>query len=84
GDRRDGEAYPDFFTHEIDLELVKSRVREFVVLHSRDDGSISFEQGGAIAEKLGAELVAVEGRGHFTEPRDGEVVFEVLAQEEAN
>lgn len=79
-ERRDGEAYPDFFTHIIDLEQIKPLVGEFVVIHSEDDDSIPFVQGQTIARELGAELITLKDRGHVTEPADAPIIFEILQQ----
>ena len=42
--RNNGESYPDFFEHKIDLEKIKPLVGEFIVMHSKDDDSIEYEQ----------------------------------------
>lgn len=78
GDRNDGEAYPDFFEHTIDLEKIKPLVGEFIVMHSKDDDSIPYEQGVEIAKDLNAELVTYEDRGHFSNPDNAPYVLEEL------
>jgi serine hydrolase len=77
-DRRSGEAYPDFFVHNIDIEEIKSLSKEFIVMHSKDDHSISFEQGVEIAEELEAKLLKYEDRDHFSNARNAEEIFSVL------
>ncbi len=81
GDRRGGKAYPDFFTHKVEIELVKSLVGKFVVLHSKDDHSIPYSQGKTIAQKLEAKLFTYEDRDHFCEPKNAKEIFRVLKQE---
>lgn len=79
--RKDGEAYPDFFEHKINLETIKPLVGKFVVMHSRDDSSIPFWQGEEIAKDLGAELISYEDRDHFSEPDNAPVILEELRKE---
>lgn len=79
--RNNGEAYPDFFEHQIDLERIKPLVRKFIVMHSRDDSSIPFEQGEEIAKDLDAELVSFEGRDHFYDPEDAPLILRELRKE---
>lgn len=81
GHRHDGETYPDFFEHEIDIEKIKSFAKKFIVMHSKDDSSIDYHQGMEIAKDLGAELIMFEGRDHFSEPDNAPYVLEVLKKE---
>jgi predicted alpha/beta hydrolase family esterase len=78
GDRNDGETYSDFFEHAIDLEKIKPLVGEFIIMHSRDDDSIPYEQGVEIAKDLHAELLTYEDAGHFFQPEYAKFVLEVL------
>lgn len=41
--RRGGDAYPDFFDHKVDLEIIKRYTKKRLVLHSQDDSSIMYE-----------------------------------------
>jgi predicted alpha/beta hydrolase family esterase len=81
GARNDGETYPDFFEHVIDLNKIKPLVGKFIVMHSQDDSSISYEQGVQIAEDLDAELITFDGRDHFSEPDNVRFVLEILRKE---
>ena len=78
--RNGGKTYPDFFTHKIDIEKVKSHVHSFYVLHSHDDSSISFEQGDEIAKDLDAQLIPFEDRDHFSEPENMPYILRVLRE----
>lgn len=78
--RRNGEAYPDFFNHTVDLKVVKNCSKKFIVLHSKDDSSIPYEQGVEIAKDLSAKLIHFDDRDHFTEPGDAQPIFDVLQQ----
>ena len=80
-DRHDGETYPDFFEHKIDIEKIKPLVGKFIVMHSKDDDSIPYEQGVEIAHDLNAELLTYEGRFHFSEPENAPIIFEELRKE---
>ncbi len=77
----DGKAYDDFFAHTIDIEKIKPLVGKFIVMHSRDDSSIEYEQGAEIAKDLGAELLIYEGKDHFFLPENAPVVLEELRKE---
>lgn len=79
--RRGGNAYPDFFEHLIDINRVRSLSKKFIVMHSKDDDSIDYEQGVEIAKDLNAQLIAYNGRFHFCEPENALYVFEVLKNE---
>jgi len=80
-ERRDGEAYPDFFEHKIDLEKIKPLVGKFIVMHSKDDDSISYEQGEKIAKDLGAKLISYEDKGHFFKPENASIILSELKKE---
>lgn len=75
------EKYPDFFIHKINLEEIKPLVEKFIVMHSRDDDSIPYEQGEEIAKDLNTELITYEDRGHFFKPENAPVILEELRKE---
>lgn len=79
--RHEGKAYPDFFIHKIDIEAIKPLVEKFIVMHSKDDSSIPYEQGVEIARNLNAKLITYEDRDHFSEPDNAPYVLEVLKKE---
>lgn len=81
GQRHDGETYPDFFEHVIDLGKIKPLVGKFIVMHSKDDSSIDYAQGEEMAKDLNAELITFEGRDHFSELENAPLVLEVLRKE---
>lgn len=76
----DGDGYPDFFEHLVDIEKVKALAGKFVVMHSRDDG-LHYEQGAEIAKELGARLITYEDRGHFSDTENAKYVLDVLRKE---
>jgi pimeloyl-ACP methyl ester carboxylesterase/DNA-binding SARP family transcriptional activator len=63
------------------LDLLPGIVAPTLVLHSRDDDAVPFEQSRLIASCIpGARFVTLEGRNHFVLPRDrawAELVSEV-------
>ncbi len=65
GGRRD-ESYSDFFEYALDIEKVKKLANKFIVIHSKDDDSIPYEQGVRISRELGAQLITYEDRSHFS------------------
>src|SRR3989338_534394 len=79
--RNNGEAYPDFFTHKIDLEKIKPRVGKFIVIHSKDDPSIPYKQAVEIVKDLDAKLVTYYSRGHFDLPDNAPIILKELKNE---
>lgn len=77
---KDGDAYPDFFSHHIDIGRVKKCAEKFYVLHSTDDPSIDYAQGAEIAKDLDAELLTFRDRSHFFKPENAPIIFEVLKE----
>ena len=80
-DRRDGEAYPDFFEYGLDIEAIRKLADKFVVIHSVDDDSIDYKQGKEIAEQLGAKLITLEGRKHMSAPDNAPYILKDLRKE---
>jgi len=76
----DGDGYPDFFEHKIDIEKVKPLVRKFVVMHSKDD-PLDYWQGEEIAKELSAKLITFEDRAHFSEPENAAIILKTLREE---
>lgn len=79
---RKDRAYPDFFQHKINLEKIKPLVDKFVVLHSKNDPSIPYEQAVEITNDLDAKFVTYDNRGHFIDhPEDAQIILEELRKE---
>lgn len=81
GQRHEGETYPDFFEHQIDMNIVRPLVKKFIVLHSTDDDSIPYSQAEDISSDLSAQLHAFSDRGHFDRPESYFFVLQVLRNE---
>jgi uncharacterized protein len=76
----DGDGYPDFFVHKIDIRKVKGLVGKFVVVHSKDD-DLHFEQAEEISEELGAKLISFTDKGHMSDPENAPVILKILREE---
>lgn len=76
--KRKNGNYADFFEYSIDLDKVKNLANQFIVMHSKDDSSIDYEQGVTICKKLDGKLKTYEDRDHFSEPENAEYVLETL------
>lgn len=62
---RKDENYADFFDYALDIEKIKKLANRFIVVHSKDDDSIDYQQGVEISNELEAELMTYENMGHF-------------------
>ncbi len=64
--RHTEESTNGFYTDSgYDWEEIRRHCDEIVVLHSRDDQTVPFENGEIIAKKLGAKFLAFDDRGLF-------------------
>ena len=54
-----------FSGFDFDWDKIKQNAKRFVVFHSDDDPYVCFENGKALAEKLGVELTFIPNAGHF-------------------
>ena len=68
----------DFFEYNINLEKLTELVHTFIVVHSRDDSSVPYEEGVDIANALNAKLITYEDRDHMSAPENATYVLEVL------
>lgn len=73
----DGDGYPDFFEHKIDIENIKPLVGKFIVVHSKDD-ELDYEQGVEIANQLDAKLITYSDRGHFSDLENADEILKIL------
>ncbi|MFA6190435.1 MAG: YqiA/YcfP family alpha/beta fold hydrolase [Candidatus Staskawiczbacteria bacterium] len=69
--RRNG-AYADFFDYALDIERIKKLANHFIVVHSKDDELINYNQAAEISNQLGAKLITYENMGHFCGERNSE------------
>ena len=73
-----GRGYSDFFEHKINLSEIKKLSPKLIVMHSKDDQRIPFEQGRELAAELGADLALYEDKRHFSRPENAVDVLEQL------
>ena len=58
--------YQDFFEYALDIDQIKKLSNRFIVIHSKNDESISYKQGVEIGKELKAELIIYKDAGHFS------------------
>jgi len=58
--------YADFSDYSLDIEKIKTLANKFIVVHSKDDSSINYQQAIDINSELGAELIIYEDADHFS------------------
>jgi len=68
----------DFFENSIDLQALRNRANKFIVVHSKDDSGVPYEEGVEIAQGLDAEMITYEDRDHMSEPENYTYVLEIL------
>ena len=76
--RREEGKLANFFEHKIDLESLQGLAQRFIVIHSKDDSSVPYEEGVDIANALNAKLITYEDRDHMSAPENATYVLEVL------
>jgi len=57
----------EFTNLPLDFSKVKSRAKNFVLIHSDDDEDVPIEKGIEFKEKLGAKLIIEKEMGHISE-----------------
>ena len=67
---------------QFDFRVIKNRADRFIVLHSLDDSWVPYEAGRINATNLGAELVTVDGKGHFGQDSEGSTQTSICELEE--
>ena len=66
GRMKDGNSHKGFFSQQgFDFEKIRTHCNDFVVLHSRDDVWVPFEDGDENARSLHARFLTFDDRGHF-------------------
>lgn len=79
--RNNGESYPDFFEQELNLKKIKDMAKKWIVIHSRDDQDVPYQQGETLANELVAQVIPFVDRGHFYDPSDAPIIFNILQKE---
>ncbi len=65
--------YADFWEYPVNIDKIKKLAKKFVVVHSKDDDHIDYQQGVDIAKELGVELITYENMGHFSGDERAEI-----------
>lgn len=71
-------ALKPFYAYVIDPAILKPQAKRWVVMHSTDDDTVSFDQGKLVAGELNATLLTYTDRGHFCNPKNAAEILEVL------
>ncbi len=79
--RPNGESFPDFFRYKLNVNQIKSKTGNFIVVHAEDDKTIEYLQGKEIAKDLGAKLINTYGNGHFSDSSNYKYIFNILKEE---
>ena len=72
------ETLGNFFEHKIDLAKLQGLADKFIVVHSKDDSDVPYEEGVEIAQGLNAKLITLEGRDHMSAPDNAPYILEIL------
>lgn len=59
-----------FFEYPLDVKKIRGLVNKFVVVHSKDDQLIPYQQAFNISQDLKAELITYDNKGHFGSNQD--------------
>lgn len=67
-----------FFSTPINFELIQEKTEHIVAIASDNDPYVPVDQGEIFRQKLGAHLIVKHHMGHFSGPKDDEVLCIVL------
>lgn len=70
--KRKGESYADFFEYSLNIEKIKKLTNKFIIVHSKDDDLIDYQQAVDISKELGVELITYENASHFSGENEAE------------
>lgn len=68
----DWDALDDLFLEPFDFDLIKTKAKKFVFIHSDNDPYCPLEHAQYLSEKLGGELIVKPGQFHFSIGTAGE------------
>tara|TARA_Y100000310_G_scaffold291208_1_gene318992 strand:+ start:2570 stop:3130 length:561 start_codon:yes stop_codon:yes gene_type:complete len=69
-----------FIDKEFDWKKIKKNCNKFIVINSKDDPYVPFEEGKKLADRLNAEFIALDKAGHIN-TEFGFDKFEMLLEE---
>ncbi len=70
-------AHP-WITSPIDSSRVLDHCNRFLALFSKDDPEVHIDEAKKFKEKFGAKIVIMDGKGHFEDEKQPELLNEVL------
>jgi len=76
--KRKNQHYQDFFDYSLDMEEVKKLSDKFIVVHSKDDKSIKYNQGVEISRELKAEFIMHRDADHFSGKNNAEYFLKFI------
>lgn len=76
--RREHEGLGNFFRNNIDLTKLQGLADNFIVVHSKDDSSVPYEEGVEIAQGLNAKFITLDGHDHMSSPDNAPYILEIL------
>lgn len=56
----------NFFETPVNFEKIKQKAKRFMVIHSDNDPYVDLKYGGIFKEKLKAEVIVLNNKGHFS------------------
>jgi hypothetical protein len=66
-----------FFHRPFAWARIRKNARRFLIVHSKDDSMVSFENAKILAARLGAKVLEVDGYGHFHSVAETDVLQRV-------
>ena len=72
------QSVSEFFTPEPDWQKIRTQAREFICIASSDDTIVAVDRTRRLADKLGASIITLEGRGHFLGSKGMKIFPEIL------
>lgn len=70
----------NFFETPINFEKIKTKAKKIVAIHSDNDPYVDLKYGNIFKEKLGAEVVVLNNKGHFSGPVDNKKSCTILPE----
>lgn len=71
-------SHKELWAEDVDYQKIKSKSKQFVIVHSVDDKALPFYHARNCAKALDAELITTQGRGHLADPRNGDFILQII------
>lgn len=66
------DSLKELFNEEFDFDLIKSKAKKFIFIHSDNDPYCPLEHAQHLSGKLDGDLILREGQGHFSTGKNSE------------